>query len=201
MNTMWRTLLAVLALAWCLGQAAAEDLFQVQQYYADTPLLQRQLPTLVATAQRAVADRYLPFYPEQRSAGLRPFLSVIVLEESRLAVIQASRPDGLEEQVNLYWADLAELEALLPPVLFSLWARQHGLADHWRTEPPQASFEVSLHALSPLLAPGLQLQQPRLPVAASSRPALATWPAWTAPCSCAPPGSPTPPTRRYSSIT
>ncbi|HAW85212.1 MAG: hypothetical protein A2Y35_10575 [Spirochaetes bacterium GWE1_60_18] len=157
---MWRTLLAVLALAWCLGQAAAEDLFQVQQYYADTPLLQRQLPTLVATAQRAVADRYLPFYPEQRSAGLRPFLSVIVLEESRLAVIQASRPDGLEEQVNLYWADLAELEALLPPVLFSLWARQHGLADHWRTEPPQASFEVSLHALSPLLAPGLQLQQP-----------------------------------------
>jgi len=64
------------------------------------------------------------------------------------------------KQLAALEADLAELEALLPPVLFSLWARQHGLADHWRTEPPQASFEVSLHALSPLLAPGLQLQQP-----------------------------------------
>lgn len=147
--------LMVLALTW----VSAQPLFDIELLYTDTPSLQGRLPQLVATALRTVADRYLPFYAEIGPAKTSARLSVMLLRESGMAILKATSTGGIEEQAMAGWSSEEELSTLMPPLLFSLWARMQGLAESWRLPAPVASAEISLQALAPLLATPQQVPQ------------------------------------------
>ncbi|MGD9939651.1 MAG: tetratricopeptide repeat protein [Clostridia bacterium] len=135
----------------------AQQAFSLKDVYAQGPVPVSEARDIMERAVEAVESQYLPYYAGIQTA--KPKLSLILNEEPLVAIVKAEVPDRTEESAVFYWSSASELEALLPAVVFSLWARLAGLADNWMEEPPLPSFEMSLTSTSALLGTDLGIPQ------------------------------------------
>lgn len=141
-----RRALAVFAALLCLsGHAvlhADEADIRVDRIYAapETGLSESQAKALVETAIRLSRERYQAFFPGA-SGSLK--LEVAFVDNPRMAVLTGRSGAGLKETVTIQWNEVSELDAFLPPLVFSLWARAAGLADDWRGKAPEPTLELN----------------------------------------------------------
>jgi hypothetical protein len=149
--------LIALAIALVVYPVHAQQTFSLKDVYAQGPVPVSEARDIMKRAIGTVESQFLPYYAGIQTA--RPMLSLILNEEPLVAIVKAEVPGKTEESAVFYWSNGAELEALLPAVVFSLWARLAGLADNWTEEPPLPSFEMSLTSTAGLLGTDLGIPQ------------------------------------------
>jgi hypothetical protein len=149
--------LIALVIALAVYPVQAQQAFSLQDVYAQGPVTVSEARNMIKQAIGTVESQYLPFYTGIRAP--KPKLSLILSEQPLVAIVKAEVPGRAEESAVFYWSNASELEALLPAVVFSLWARLAGLADSWTEEPPLPSFEMSLTSTAALLGTDLGIPQ------------------------------------------
>lgn len=155
---MKRILLVIaLAAAWYSTGAQATEI-GIAGFFSDAGVDEVATRRAVDDALDAVVLRYGQKFGISAGGVTSNYKLTVIASASTptspgAVTLKMEGPAKREETVYLPYAKPVELQILLPPAMFSLYARISGVADTARVEPPPASYEISLKDIKDLILP------------------------------------------------